>query len=583
MKKINLKTKYIVFLVMAGLVSICLYYSYAIFMTKQLQENVVVLKTLDNPVVVSIDGKNKVEIPQNSTKDIKLHLQNTIETEYYYEIFFKKDDSGIMVTGSDDIKGKILNKEEKEIKVQIINNNDKDIEIEFLVKTSLNDDILKDIGYSYINNINSFDHSKANKPDLSNLKLIPVSYKVVSDTEGFWYKTDINNNKDLWYDYDSGIWANAILVSNNNYAKYQKKEIGTEIEISDVLGFFVWIPRFKYTVLNYNNYTNFERLNNIIFEEKNNSTGTITCEDKLSNSLESHIYSEVCKDNVFNKISENLSTYTHPAFQDKAGFWVSKFLMGEGNTTRSLPNIGILKKNVSDAIELSNKMINNHSSLLTNMEYASIVMLTDSMYGKSGNKLYLDNDYTFKRVYINNFANNLTGCSSDYNTFSKSFITSTSKTCTEYNNLTNMSHVSNSVQLNVGPVGPGASTTGTIYGVYDMANINGELVNTFTANENGESKMTNQTLDLYSYNDYVGTISSSNNIINLNRYKLGDAIKENIRVIKMNGMWQNGFLEQQVKEGVMLRGGNGDIKNASIYTASIVDLEKEAPFRVVVK
>lgn len=583
MKKTNFKTKYIVFLVMAGLVSICLYYSYAIFMTKQLQENVVVLKTLDNPVVVSIDGKKIVKISKNSTEDIKLHLQNTVETEYYYEIFFKKDDSNIMVTGSDDIKGKILNREEKDISIQIINNNDKDVKIEFSVKTSLNDDILKEIGYSYINKINNFDHSKANKPKLSNLKLIPVSYKVVSDTEGFWYKTDINNNKDLWYDYDSGIWANAILVSNNNYAKYQKKEIGTEIEISDILGFFVWIPRFKYIVLNYNNYTNFEKLNNILFEEKNNSTGTIVCEDKLSNSLESHIYSEVCKDNVFNKISENLSTYTHPAFQDKDGFWVSKFLMGEGNTTRSLPNIGILKKNVSDAIELSNKMINNHSSLLTNMEYASIVMLTDSMYGKSGNKLYLDNDYTFKRVYINNFANNLTGCSSDYNTFSKSFITSTSKTCTEYNNLTNMSHVSNSVQLNVGPVGPGASTTGTIYGVYDMANINGELVNTFTANENGESKMTNQTLDLYSYNDYVGAISSSNSIINLNRYKLGDAIKENIRVIKMNGMWQNGLLEQQVKEGVMLRGGNGDIKNASIYTASIVDLEKEAPFRVVVK
>ena len=58
------------------------------------------------------------------------------------------------------------------------------------------------------------------------------------------------------------------------------KAIGTEIAINDILGFYVWIPRFKYSIINSTNYTNYERMSNIIFEKGNNSTGTITCVDK---------------------------------------------------------------------------------------------------------------------------------------------------------------------------------------------------------------------------------------------------------------------------------------------------------------
>ena len=102
------------------------------------------------------------------------------------------------------------------------------------------------------------------------------------------------------------------------------------------------------------------------------------------------------------------------------------------------------------------------------------------------------------------------------------------------------------------------------------------------ADENGESDIISNNSDLYSYNDYEGVIASSSNAINLYRYKLGDAIKESIRTLSNNGMWQGGMLEQKKKTGVMIRGGNGDIKNASIYTTSIVDYDYEAPFRIVI-
>ena len=70
---------------------------------------------------------------------------------------------------------------------------------------------------------------------------------------------------------------------------------------------------------------------------------------------------------------------------------------------------------------------------------------------------------------------------------------------------------------------------------------------------------------------------------NIYRYKLGDSIRENFRAIRDNGMWQGGLLEQNVNSGVIVRGGNGDIKNASIYTASINNINYSAPFRVCIK
>ena len=46
------------------------------------------------------------------------------------------------------------------------------------------------------------------------------------------------------------------------------------------------------------------------------------CLDKISNKSDTHIYSEVCSDEYYNHIYDNLSTYTHPAFKNKTGFYV---------------------------------------------------------------------------------------------------------------------------------------------------------------------------------------------------------------------------------------------------------------------
>ena len=582
MRTISFKEKYVVFLIMICFIVVGLYYSYAIFVTKQLQENVVSLKTMESNVTLSVNGKKEVVVKANSNQDLEIKLKNNSAINYNYQLYYQGNTSHLLVTYLYEEENRILGNAEKNIKINVVNNNQEDVTIKFLIKTSLAENIDKEIGYSYINTLKNYDHSGANAPEIGDLYLIPVSYHKVSDKDGYWYKISSDNTEELWYDYDHGIWANAVLVSKSNFKKYQQMPMESEIEIGDILGFYVWIPRFKYTVTNYNNYTSFEKMNNVIFEKGDETTGTISCQDKISNSEDKHLYSEFCFDGVYNKIYDNLSTYTHPAFQNKKGFWVSKFLMTEGNNMRSIPNTKIIKKNLMDALTLSQKIVNGKSHLLSNMEYGAVTILSNSSYGKSGNNnYYTDDNYTFKRIYNNNYMYELTGCSTDYNNFSKSFITSTSKTCVPYNDLTNASHISNSVSYNVYEIGAGASTTGTIYGVYDMANIWGEIVNAQTANIDGSVLISDFDGDTYSYNEYQGVLSSSANIINLHRYKLGDAIKENFRTLSTNGMWQGGMMRQTENIGVILRGGNGDIKNASIYTAEVVSYDVLAPFRVV--
>ena len=578
--KLNFKEKYLIILIVLCFIVVGFYYSYAIFVAKQLQENVVAVKVDNNRVTLKVNNKgNKITIKGNNEKDIKINLENVHNTNYYYLVLVKGIIHGVKISSIEEANGLINALEKKELNVHVTNTSEMDVNLEFIVQVSNDDKFDKTIDYSYINGTPNYDHSGANKPEINGLKLIPVSYNKTSDKEGFWQKTDASNESELWYSYENGIWANAVLLSDSNYNKYKNKPIGTEIEIGDILGFYVWIPRFKYYVINSSNYTNYERITNIIFEEENNSTGTVDCFDRISDLSDKHVYSEVCNDDYYNHIYDNLSTYTHPAFKDKSGFWVAKFLVGESE--KVLPNVNILKKSINEANVISNKTKNAH--ILTSMEYGAIVLLSNSSYGKTGNSLYSDKDSTsFTRIYANLYDHEVTGCSSEYNTYTKSFITSKTNKCIEYNDLTNETHISNSVNYPIGYIGAGASSTGTVYGVYDLANISGELVSGFVADETGKIEIETNYYDIYSNNEYIGKVASSNNIHNLYRYKLGDGIREHFRTFSENGMWHSGMLSQNKNSGVLVRGGNGKENNASVYTTSIEELNYEAPFRLVI-
>ena len=120
----------------------------------------------------------------------------------------------------------------------------------------------------------SLDNSCANRPVLTK-NMIPITYK-----DGSWVVADKNNSQETykWYDYSNAMWANSVVVTNNsNY-----ENVGTIINNSDVLAYYVWIPRYRYKLWNVetdikDSYNAYDNGIDIIFE---NGLSTKTNETK---------------------------------------------------------------------------------------------------------------------------------------------------------------------------------------------------------------------------------------------------------------------------------------------------------------
>ncbi len=328
------------------------------------------------------------------------------------------------------------------------------------------------------------DGSAASVPELY-AGLIPVTY-------------DSSNNNDIvvadisseWYNYDNHEWANAILIDQSNTttkAKYINDDgsfkSGTPVSISDVLQMYVWIPRYKYKLFNVSGATTSAQMIEVEFE---NSTTS-----KSSG-------------------SQNSEWLTHPAFTfgttELNGIWVGKFESSNSTSdVKIIPNVSSLRDitigdmfNASRAIEtnakygLSASEVDTH--MMKNMEWGAVAYLTNSKYGRyeaSGSCTSSECE-----VWINPNNNYTTGCAGD------SVSAADSTTCNAWNTST----------------GVNASTTGNIYGIYDMSGGAWEYVMGNNNKTVGSSGIDFGSIDSKYYDVYTGSSISNG--------KLGDATKE---------------------------------------------------------
>ena len=72
--------------------------------------------------------------------------------------------------------------------------------------------------------------------------MIPIYYA----GNNIWKVANVNNPGE-WYDYTKKQWANAVTVQSNKLTTYKNKP-GTTINNNDVLGYWVYIPRYAYEV-----------------------------------------------------------------------------------------------------------------------------------------------------------------------------------------------------------------------------------------------------------------------------------------------------------------------------------------------
>ena len=96
---------------------------------------------------------------------------------------------------------------------------------------------------------------------------------VTFDSNGNTIKADTSKE---WYNYCNKEWANAVAVTNESRDKYKSAGVGTEIAESDILAYYVWIPRYKYQLWNVDGNASNPQEIKIEFEGKNTpkSTGT---------------------------------------------------------------------------------------------------------------------------------------------------------------------------------------------------------------------------------------------------------------------------------------------------------------------
>ena len=325
----------------------------------------------------------------------------------------------------------------------------------------------------------TLDESGANKPVLAS-NMIPVYY---DETNNVWKKANKDNmdKNNPWYSYNStgeykGMWANAVTVKDTNRQTYLNATPGTVIPMDDINTMWVWIPRFNaVTPSNYNGGTQA-------------SPGAI--------------------DVTFVKENETAIDAFTFGTKELSGFWYAKFetshtTLASSKTANNLgcttttcsnangiiikPNVEILRRNsLSNFFFASRSMeqagnsfgfvsseVDTHMS--KNNEWGAVAYLTQSIYGRCTNST------TCTEVGINN---------------NKSYITGYGAPAGSGTSVTNGTYNTS--------LGKNASTTGNIYGIYDMSGGAYEYVMGVYSNTISSSGFSSLPDTKY-YNNYTGS------------------------------------------------------------------------------
>ena len=336
------------------------------------------------------------------------------------------------------------------------------------------------------------------------------------------------NIYDKWYKYDEKKWANAVMVNSTSRKKYMKAKAGTIIEESDILTYFVWVPRYKYKLWHTEKIDSFTTLNttlvhhiDIVFESKNTikSLGT-----------------------------ENGEYLTHPAFtlnSELNGFWVGKFETGYNgaSTIEETKKVGIFPSKVIIKPTIGNKIVyswlgNNISNMyysalkmnesnnvyglttdsiphmMKNTEWGATAYLAHSIYGTCSSE-------KCGEIYLNNNNQFMTGCGADSSNESQ-----TNECKNKYGSKINDEYHQ--------------STTQNITGIFDMSGGTYELVMAFSTSGSSsydKSGFTEETFPKQEYIDIYATTTSKQ----YSKRILGDATGELGPFSSYKSSWYNDY------------------------------------------
>ena len=439
-ERIPLKYIYVLITIIAILLSVGLYYTYAMFTANVSSGNVV---NMDTTITYKFDinGTQNIHIGKNSVASFNVLVTNTTSGSIYYEIYYDTSNDLTNVIIGEVVEDKTVTtiapntsrvlEKDKSITVPLViaNNSNNDIDIVVglvsgyvgntitygsnnypngtkITNTYNKSDITNscegkigdtsnciekyegDTKYIYcLSSTETLegDPSGANRPVLAE-GMIPITYDGSK-----WVKADKYGAYNNWYDYGNQKWANAVMVTSTKRETYMNANAGTVVPEADILAYLVWIPRYKYKIFNATYASGkASQLIEVTFENETSTTGNVTC-TYASNGA------ETCQ----NKANGNW--YTHPAFTminasgnktELKGIWVAKFeVSGSTTAPRVKPGVSSLRNitvanmyntgkvfRSTDYIT-SNGINQSDSHMMKNIEWGAVAYLKQSNYG----------------------------------------------------------------------------------------------------------------------------------------------------------------------------------------------------------
>ena len=334
-------------------------------------------------------------------------------------------------------------------------------------------------------------------------------------------KTDIPNTTMKLVKYENGNWVEGTDydykagkgTEDNRESRWANAEV--EIDYGEgnqkIKSYFVWIPRYAYRIIYFNNNdSKTEYLNEEITEDEAIKEG------KIIGYSDSRGIVSIDTEGTVKKVSGTTSLNiggnyfrVHPAFIDDSknnyenggwdeelpGIWVGKYESSKSDATSSYtgndettikiqPGVrSLIRGTIAELYDHGKAYsINLNSHMLKNSEWGAIVYLTESKYGRNGTE-----------VTINNNSNDITGSAQ-----------TTSGTTDDYKSTE----------------GVLASSTGNVTGIYDLVGGNFEAIAAYLQNEytQTENSLVNETNKKF-VAEYKGDDETTD-------YKSGDATYE---------------------------------------------------------
>ena len=297
----------------------------------------------------------------------------------------------------------------------------------------------------------------ANEPLLDESTMIPIKY---NEETSKWRATTKDDQEWYSYEIEDKKWAN-VMLSDGTYT-VDTVPTDRDLEESELGSMFVWIPRYAYKIVYFDNQQDKESY--IASERKDTSKIVGYSDARGIVDAEGKVRADITKNITGIKVGDNYRP--HPVFESNVeqggwgerttGIWVGKFETVEETSTNGanmiLPNqtsqiyinVSTMFNRAQDIGKNLNMTLDSH--MMKNTEWGATAYLAESKYGRNGTE-----------ISVNQCSSHITGAGRGATGENQI-----------YNSTYNSSAITNEQRYN-GSIGVLSSTTGNIYGIYDMS------------------------------------------------------------------------------------------------------------------